>query len=184
MMKKLYLLATMVAMVACLTACGGDDAQEIGSDATDAADTATTEDAGESTSVAVTGYTWEVEDVLLYIDAAPADTVDVLDEEPDYFESASCAYDGTDKIYTYNNYVVTFYEGDGYDGISLITLTSDLVSTTEGICIGSSYDDVIAAYGEPTSDTGTLVSYEDDGTEIRFVISEASVISIEIAKIF
>lgn len=180
MMRKLYLLATMVAMVACLTACGGDDVQEIGSESADAE--ATTGGADEGTVVA--GYTWEVDDVLLYIDAAPEDTVDALDEEPDYFESASCAYDGTDKIYTYNNYVVTFYEGDGYDGISLITLTSDLVSTTEGICIGSSYDDVIAAYGEATSDTGTLVSYEDDGTEIRFVISEDSVISIEIAKIF
>ncbi len=89
-----------------------------------------------------------------------------------------------DKIYTYNNYVITFYEGDGYDGIQLITLTNDLVSTTEGVCIGSSYDDVIAAYGESDSSSETLVSYEDDGTEIRFVLSEGSVISIEIAKIF
>ncbi len=177
-MKKLLLLTMMVAMVTALTACGGSDTQEIGSDA------AETDSEEGGSDVAVAGYTWEVDDVLLYIDATEDVTVDLLSEEPDYFESASCAYDGMDKIYTYNNYVITFYEGDGYDGIQLITLTSDLVSTTEGVCIGSSYDDVIAAYGESDSSSETLVSYEDDGTEIRFVLSEGSVISIEIAKIF
>ncbi len=178
MMRKLYLVATMVAMVACLTACGGD-AKEIGSD-----NAGTEANAGDSASAVVKGYTWEVDGVELYIDAAPADTVEKIEEEAQYFESPSCAYEGTDKIYTYNNYVVTFYEGDGFDGISLITLTSDLVSTAEGICIGSSYDDVVAAYGESDSDSDKLVSYEKDGTEMRFVINEGSVISIEIAKIF
>lgn len=177
-MKKLFLVSIMVAMVASLAACGGSDTQEIGSDASETASV------DESSEVAIVGYTWEVDDVLLYIDATEDVTVDLLSEEPDYFESASCAYDGMDKIYTYDNYVVTFYEGDGYDGIQLITLTSDLVSTSEGVCIGSSYDDVIAAYGDAGTDSETLLSYEDDGTEIRFVLSEGSVISIEIAKIF
>lgn len=173
-MRKLYLLATMVAMVACLTACGGDEVQEIGSESTSSSE------AGS----AAAGYTWEVDGVELYIDATPEETVDLIEEEAEYFESPSCAYDGTDKIYTYNNYVVTFYESEDNDGISLITLTSDLVSTDEGISIGSSHDDIIEAYGDATSDSDTLVTYEDNGTELRFVLMDDAVISIEISKIF
>ncbi len=174
-MKKLYLLVTMVVMVVCLTACGESEAQEIGSESTETSEAGTT---------VASGYSWEVEGVELYIDAAPEETVDLIEEEAEYFESPSCAYDGTDKIYTYNNYVVTFYEEEGEEGISLITLTSDLVTTTEGVSIGASYDDIIAAYGEATSESDTLISYEDDGTELRFVLSGDSVISIEISKIF
>ncbi len=170
-MKKLVLLATVAALSIMLVACGGDGKEKVNESA-------------ESNQTVTEGFTWEADGVELSIDATKEETVDKITEEAEYFESPSCAYEGTDKIYSYNNYTVTFYEGDGEDGISLITLTSDLVSTAEGLSVGSTKEEVLAEYGEPAKDDKNLVVYEKGKTELRFILKDDEVVSVEYAKVF
>ena len=170
-MKKLVLLATVTTMSFMLVACGGDNTEK------------SSESVGKEQTT-TEGFTWDADGVELSIDATKENTVDKIEEEAEYFESPSCAYDGVDKIYSYNNYSVTFYEGDGEDGISLITLTSDLVSTEEGLSVGSTKEEVLATYGDPAKDDKNLVVYENGKTELRFILKDDVVVSVEYAKVF
>ncbi|WP_249030459.1 hypothetical protein [Tannockella kyphosi] len=167
-MKKIY-LASIILCTLILTGCSSE--QEIGS-------------SGDDTAGQSEGFVFETEGVSLFIDATVEETVDLLEEEADCFEAASCANDGMDIIYTYDNFVVTFYEENDESIIYLITLTSDLVSTQEGIVIGSVSEDIISAYGEPSSESSSLLSYESETMELRFILVDDAVVSIEYYKLF
>ena len=60
-----------------------------------------------------------------------------------------------------------------------IVLADDSVSTPEGISIGSSRDEVIAAYGENFTEnaTGTLI-YTDGATKLMVGFADGSVSAI------
>lgn len=138
----------------------------------------------EVVSTATSSYYWTVDGVDLKIDDIAANTVDLISEEAKYFEAESCAYNGIDKIYTYNDYSVTFYEGEGRDGISAIAIMSDLVETNEGIAVGSTEEEVRGVYGEPVQETETLMLYEDNSVELRIILGNGKVTSIQFNKLF
>ena len=102
-----------------------------------------------------------------------------LGEPQSYFEAESCAFEGLDKTYTYSGFVITTRPEGEKDYVNSILLTDDSVTTPEGIFIGSSGDDVIAAYGQSPAGFATLLTYTKNGTVLNFVLSEDKVISIE-----
>ena len=57
-------------------------------------------------------------------------------------------------------------------------LNDDTVSTAEGICIGSSADDITAAYGEASNSTETTITYEKGSSSIVFVLQDGKVNNI------
>lgn len=166
-MKKLLLLSLVTMTTLMMTACGEDS--EANSTATDAV---------------VDGYSWEIEGITINIGDLEADTVEHISEESNYFEEPSCASDGIDRVYSYNNYEILFSETNGVFGVSMIRLTSDLVSTIEGVSIGDSVESAKEACGEPTDETEGVLLYIKGETELRLIISEEEVVWIEIAKIF
>ena len=107
-----------------------------------------------------------------------SEALTALGEPLSYFEAASCAFEGLDKTYTYAGFTVMTRPDGNKDYINAIFLTDDSLTTAKGIYIGSSADDVIAAYGE-TSKTDTLISYTDGNTTLNFILKESKVISIE-----
>lgn len=182
--KKIMALLLAVMMLG-LTACGGSD-DSSSSDTSDstsedtAADTSadTSEDTSEEDAAEGLGYVFEYNGVSVVIDAEAADILEGLGEEKSYYEAASCAFDGLDKIYTYDSFEIDTYPTDDVDYISAVILKDDLVSTAEGVAIGDSQDDVTAAYGEGTEEDGYLVYYKDD-MKLRFIIEDGVVTSIE-----
>lgn len=165
-MKKSKHMALLLLGSILLTGCS-EESKEIGN---------------ETTPEIEEGYSWEHESISFTIDALPQDTVDLLEEEAEYFESPSCALVGTDQIYTYDNYVVTFSIADDYEGLTLLTFKNDLVSTDEGICIGNSKDDVINTYGAGNEEIENVISYTKEGTQLRFILEDDIIISIELSK--
>lgn len=101
-----------------------------------------------------------------------------LGDPQSYFEAASCAFEGLDKTYTYSGFTITTRPEEA-DLVTSILLTDDSTATPEGIYIGSTVEDVTAAYGTPGSRTDTLLSYTKNGTTLNFILSDSSVISIE-----
>jgi hypothetical protein len=77
-----------------------------------------------------------------------------------YSESISCMYDGLDKSFIYDIAEFYTYPARNGDYVNEIYTSSSEVATSRGIRVGSAKDDVIAAYGEPAEDTGTLLIYE------------------------
>ncbi len=121
--------------------------------------------------------------VFITIGATKEDTIEQIEEVPEYFEAPSCAYEGTEYIYTYDNYTITCYEEDGQK-ISSILITSDLINTTEGVTIGDTMERVTSIYGEPGEETNRFLEYEVKDILLRIIFEEETVVSIEFQKIW
>lgn len=123
------------------------------------------------------------QDVFLTVGMEKEDTIIQLQEEPEYFEAPSCAYEGTDYIYTYGNYTVTCC-GEDREVVSSIVITSDLICTTEGVTIGDTKEQVKAVYGEPREETEQLLVYEENHICLRIIFENQGVVSIEFQKVW
>ena len=83
-----------------------------------------------------------------------------LGDDYEYSQAISCDYDGLDKTYIYD--LAEFYtyplpEGDVVSEI----YTKDLsVSTSKGIVVGASKEEVLAGYGDRCEDTGYQLVYK------------------------
>jgi ABC-type oligopeptide transport system substrate-binding subunit len=184
-MKKITaVLACAAASAMLLCACGSSDAGTDNSTAdTTSAGTETTGTEGQtaaSSDVTGTpdGYYISLNGVLVYANAEMAPIAQELGEPASYFESESCAFQGLDKTYTYGSVVISTYPVDDVDYVYTIELKDDTVETEEGICIGSSKDDVTAAYGTATSETETALTYEKDDCVLAFIFDGDSVANI------
>ena len=184
-MKKGILIGSiLVSAMLALAACG-DNAKTIEGSAPAKEQSATTK---ESTSTEVTaeeqakepdGYYFEEKGVKITPDANMAGILEGLGEPVSYFEAASCAFEGLDKIYTYHGFEIDTYPGKDGDYISSIILKDDTVSTPEGVSIADPASKVKEVYGEPTSSSEGKLEYEKDTGRLVFVVSADQVASIE-----
>lgn len=182
-MKKLnVLLLTAVAAFA-LTACGEKEPEQTNGTQPPAVENEANGGDEGAASETVKGYTFEYEGVVLGIDALAAPLVEKLGEPVSYFEAASCAFEGLDKMYTYNSVEIDTYPAEDGDRISSILFKDDMVETAEGVSLFETKADILAAYGENfIGGEGSLV-YEKDGMELRFILEGDEIVSIEYAAV-
>ena len=134
----LLLAGMMIFAATALTACGGGDPE------TQPAAVVT-----DPTAVPEqTGYVFKYNGAEIGMNAKADDVIKTLGEYVSYFEAPSCAFEDMDKTYSYPGFDVTTYTLGGVDYISGVVLQDDTVETPEGITIGSTVDQVRAAYGE------------------------------------
>ena len=132
----------------------------------------------QAETAASKGYVFAASGVTVEVDADMAPILQALGEPASYFEAASCAFEGLDKIYTYNGFEIDTYPAQDKDLVSAVVLKDDSVTTAEGICIGDSLEKLLEAYGEGTQENGMVV-YTKDGMKLCFILQDDSIISIE-----
>ena len=194
-MKKIGSLVLALVMAAAMTACS--DANTISSTAaTNGANTTTTQGnaGGDTTSadanaapvditIDTTGnFVFAYDGVDILLGSTDTDTViSALGDAKSMLDVPSCAHDGTDHVYTYDNMVLTVYEptDGGAKYISDVMITSDLVATPEGLEIGMSGDDASSKYGDPDESTDTTMTYKRGTSVLLITLSAGSIISIE-----
>lgn len=173
-MKKTIRILSVIclaAMMFMLVACGGDEKP---------ADAGTQTNPG--TSVSASGkYVFNYYGTKIAISDEAAPIISAIGEPLNYFEAPSCAFEGIDKTYTYVDVVIITYPDGSTDRISTIRLTADTVSTAEGIAIGSTLDDIVAAYGDGYVQDVNSYTYTDGGTKLMFVLENDAVSSITYA---
>lgn len=186
-MRKRRLVMVMAAALLLLAGCG-DSEKVIGGDVVNV--TAGGSQSGESQDRQEAsqadpaprenpgGYVFRVGDVAVEVDGDVAPVIEALGEPTSYFEAASCAFEGLDKIYTYQGYEIDTYPVQDRDLVSAVILKDDTVATAEGICIGDSLEKLLETYGEGVQENGMLV-YARDGMKLCFILQEDSIISIE-----
>lgn len=125
------------------------------------------------------GYVFVYDDIVMEIDLPASAVLPRLGEPNSYFEAPSCAFNGIDKIYTFNSFEVDTYPFEGEDRISSILFRDDSVATMEGIGIGDPVEELIAAYGEDSTEENGVTVYHKDGMKLCFIIEEGCVSSIE-----
>lgn len=93
------------------------------------------------------------------------------------FESSpSCLGNGEDVVYYYNDYTLYVWDVDGSCQLVGIDLLNGNASTSRGITVGSSAQDVIAAYGNGyTEENSDFVYRYDNNCSLRFTLNDGKV---------
>lgn len=183
-MKKLIAILLAAGMVL-MTGCGdservidGEVSDAPGGGSQTAGDAAGTR-TGDGEQAASKGYVFRYNGVAVSVDADMAGVLAELGEPNDYFEAASCAFEGLDKTYTYGSFVIETYPQGEKDYVSTIVLKDDAVSTAENIYIGSSLTDVTNSYGTDYTEQGSMLVYHKDGMKLCFLMENDTVTSIQ-----
>ncbi len=171
-MKKLMIL---MAAVLLLTGCGNPGAK--GNDNKGATDAPINQGA-EDVKTPTEGFSFENSGVTIPMNVDAAPIVDELGEPVEYFEAASCAFQGLDKIYYYNGFEVGTYPNGDKDYVSYVNLLDDSVATDKGVYLGSTLDEVTAAYGKDYTAEGSSYVYRLGDTKLTFIIEDDAVTSI------
>ena len=183
-MKRLLSLLLSLLLAVSLTACGGGDQPSKepngGGNTPDSPGVDASQPPAELPAPeAHSKWIFQYQSCPLPMNAKFAPLLEVLGEPENYFEAASCAFDGLDKTYTYSGMEIITYPDEDVDYISSIRLLDNSVSTPEGITIGSSQEDVVAAYGTEFSESGTQYSYEDGDTLLNILFQDGVAVSVE-----
>lgn len=128
-------------------------------------------------------YTFRSGSVSVAIDSEAAGILAALGEWNNYSESPSCAFNGLDKIYAYAGFRIQTYPLNGKDYIYSVELTDDSVTTSEGIAVGSTVEQVKTAYGTPTDETATLLLYKGEGVNLQFILRDGKVTNIQYLRV-
>ena len=127
-------------------------------------------------------YTFTSGTTKIAIDDDVAPILASLGEWRDYAESASCAFEGLDKVYVYAGFEIQTYPMGEKDFVYMIILQDDTVATEKGIRIGDTKDAVIAAYRIPDEQTDNSLTYKGEGMYLQFIMREDMVTSIQYCK--
>lgn len=125
------------------------------------------------------GYGFTYDGVTFGIGMDAEKAIEALGAPKSEDKTESCAFGGFDIVYTYDNFKISANDEHGFQRIYCVTLINDMAETAKGICCGSTSDDVIAAYGEPTSSNAAGMYYEKDGMELQFLMKDGAVDKIQ-----
>ena len=107
-----------------------------------------------------------------------ADVLAQIGEPNAMFESPSCAFDGVDRIFYFDGFIIdTFPLGDN-DYVLSIVITDSSLLTPEGVGLGSSFDNMVAAYGNDYENMLDLFSYIKDGVRLSFLFEDDEIVDI------
>ncbi len=131
------------------------------------------------------GTSQTAEDVFTFIDNSKAIPLGAeysslnLGEPKDYYEVQSCAFNGLDKIYIFENYEVHTYPDGDSDKVLSVYLINSNATTKEGIKIGDSFDAMVEAYGSDYEQLDTQYTYSKGLTQLKFIAEDNLISSIE-----
>ena len=171
-MKLTKILSVILALI---TVCALFASCDDGSDITLPPETEEQTEGGQNKNT----FVFEYNETSVYPHAKMTELLNGLGEPTSYEESNSCYYQGLDKDYTYPGFKIRTYPVDGVDYVLNICFTDDTVATPEGIMLGSTRDEVIAAYGSSFTESNGSTVYTIDKAELRFRFSDNGVIAIE-----
>ncbi len=176
-MKRMQILLLVLALALALAACGGKPSEDdAGADAAQSGDTS---GGSVPTPKAGSDLVFSYKDCPLPMNAEFAPLLEYLGEPDKYFEAASCAFDGLDKTYTYGGVEIITYPNEDKDYVSSIRLLDNSASTPEGITIGSTPEEVTAAFGEDYEERGDQYVYENGDATLTVLFEDGAAISVE-----
>ena len=124
------------------------------------------------------GFVFPFQGITIHMDQDMAEILEQLGEPLGVFEAPSCAFDGIDRIFSFPGIQIHTYPDGDLDFVHTISLRDDSVTTMNGIYLGSSFDDVIAAYGSDYTQEFGMFTFTIGQTTLSFFIEDDMVIGI------
>jgi len=168
-MKKLIAILFAGLFAFALFACDGSDPTPTGNTPTQS-----------SAGTAAQDIYFAPNGVKLEMGAAPAPALEALGE-PNItpLECPSCALKAKDVDYTYQGFKLTVtYPEEGDDYITGIKLLDDTYTVPGGVTIGSTLEEITAAYGTGYEETNGFYKYTQTLSTLTFAIVNGQVAQI------
>lgn len=191
-MQKRIAVLLILAMLASLCACGQEKpsgttagAQGV-TTAPDSAVTPSTQPDAVQTDAPTTKPEEEIPDGCFAFTVEGVDLIpgqvfdpDALPEAEFTYQVPSCAFEGTDNVYSYGGFEVTAYSDGEQEFIYSIYLIDPNLTTQEGLALGDPAERVIELYGQNYTETDTQWEYRRSDTMLYVIIQNDCVASIE-----
>lgn len=172
-MKKLLFLMVSLTLLA---SCGSDDSTTAVADvAPSGGEAAVVGDTTSSNDIAK-NYSYQFNGSDLFMGGEF--TQETYGEPNEFFEAASCAFEGMDKIFYYSGVEVRTYPDGEQDFVSTILLKDDTVTTAEGAYIGMTMEKVLEKHGTEFTQDGNLYFYQKGDSTLTFISEDDVLISI------
>ena len=161
-MKKIFAAILCVLMLTALAACNG------GTNPPSPTVPSNISSAGN--------FYFEVKGIRLTIGADPEAVLDSLGEARNTRVDNSCAEVAVETIYDFINYELSINEpAGGQPYIKSLSLKDDTYPTVEGIYIGSSFEEVTAAYGTDYAENNGFYTYTRATSTMQIQITNGAV---------
>lgn len=180
-----------VCMLALLCACnGGQPSDPASDDTTTTTAPSETDPAGNQTTTSTQdtaapaeNYLCELDGYAVRMGADASVAIPALGEYTAVKEAPNCLYDGYDKCYSYDGFrVTTSPNGKGGEIVTALEITSDVVAfQSSGVTIGSTADEVTAAFGTAAESAFGVWKYDLPNASMSVVLDGDTVTSISIA---
>lgn len=167
-MKRLIAFVGVLCVLLSLVACGTPQTE---------APLGTTPNMGEPGDPNAYYFTHKGTDIRLNGDMAAV--LNALGEPKKYTEETSCAFEGLDKTYTYDSFVIQTYPKGDRDFVYMFWFLDDMVKTPEGIKIGDSQAAVEAAYGADAYNGKNAFITKKDNYSMTVILKDGLVSSIQ-----
>jgi len=95
------------------------------------------------------------------------------------YQVPSCAFEGTDNVYSYGTFEVTAYDEGKGEFIYSIYLADPNITTAEGLALGDDVSRITELYGPNCVVTDNQYTYLGRGTQLVIVTNNDFVASIE-----
>jgi len=144
----------------------------------------TSEPKKDASSPNVPHIAFEYNNILIEMHA-PADPIlKRLGEPVRYFEAASCAHEGMDRVYTYPGFELHTYERNDVESVLAVILIDDSISTREGLNMSSPSEDIQSMYGEVPQPTQGVYVYRSSQTTLTILVQDNRIIEIAYMAVF
>lgn len=175
-MMKIKSLIIIIAVVFLLAGCGSN----VGDVSPTPTNSQPTNNEPLPTEVTKSKYYFEYNGVSIYMNDEAKPILDQLGEPMHFFESPSCAFQGTDRVYTYNGFeLYTYTDGDDEtEYVFSVAFMNDGVDTREGITLSDKLEKVLSKYGENYTKESEQYTFSDANTNLSFVFENGEVADI------
>lgn len=131
-------------------------------------------------SAAPKGYGFRYAGVTVYVHGKASGLIDKMGEPNKKSKSKSCAYDGEDIKYVYDEFTLVTYteKNGGTEYVQSIKFTSKKAKTKEGIKIGSKEKTMKKKYGRARDNFG-VYTYKKGKMGITFTVDDGKVCAIQ-----
>lgn len=124
----------------------------------------------------------EYNNVKVELGAKADGVLPALGEATSVKSVGNCGGLGEQIKYTYPSIVIYTLKADGEETLDQIDLLDDLVTTSEGIYIGSAKADVESAYGTPDKSSDSSLQYSEGNCYLAFGLNGGEVVSITLMR--
>lgn len=162
---KMLILATVFAGCLSFTACKEDKGEFV--------------DADNATSGSELAYSFIYNGYNIDIGQRWSDVSGKLGDYNSTFVAESCAYQGTDRYYYYNDFEIMTSEIDGEELVTDIFIEKENVEAAGGVCVGMSLADVAKKMGPADKTTENGLVYYGGSTNVQINTRDDKVVSVE-----